>query len=360
MLLSGITTVADLSFPREGWLDQLAQSGLRIYAAPMYREASWYTENGHEIKYRWDKDMGRKAFEEAVAICEAAESHSCGRLKAMLCPAQIDTCTPEMFRDSVAVSREKDWPLQTHVAQSIVEFMEMTRRHGVTPIQWAHRIGIMTPQTILSHVVFIDEHSWLHWPTRDDIRLLAETDTSVAHCPMVIARYGLVMEHLGKYLKTGVNVGMGNDTQPQNMIEEMRCAAYHGRIAAGQIHCLTTGQVFHAATAGGAKALGRDDIGGLAPGMKADLVLVDLTNPYMKPVRDPLRSLIYTAADRAVKQVYVDGMQVVRDGEVLTIDRQAACEKLQTIQGQIGEQTPQLDYAGRTLEEVSPLTLPEV
>jgi cytosine/adenosine deaminase-related metal-dependent hydrolase len=265
-----------------------------------------------------------------------------------------------MFRDSVAVAREKDWPLQTHVAQSIVEFMEMTRRHGVTPIQWAHRIGIMTPQTILSHVVFIDEHSWLHWPTQDDIRLLAETDTSVAHCPMVIARYGLVMEHLGKYLKTGVNVGMGNDTQPQNMIEEMRCAAYHGRIAAGQIHCLTTGQVFHAATAGGAKALGRDDIGGLAPGMKADLVLVDLTNPYMKPVRDPLRSLIYTAADRAVKQVYVDGMQVVRDGEVLTIDRQAACEKLQTIQGQVGEQTPQLDYAGRTLEEVSPLTLPEV
>ncbi len=358
MLLSGITTLADLSFPNPSWIEKLAQSGLRGYVAPMYREAAWYTENGHEIKFRWDEVAGRKAFDEAVAFCEQAESHPSGRLKAMLCPAQIDTCTEGLLRDSLAVAKEKGWPLQTHMAQSVVEFNEMTRRHGVTPVQWAHGIGILGPETILAHVVFIDEHSWVHWPTQDDLRLLAETGTSVVHCPMVISRYGLTMQHLGKYIARGVNVAIGTDTQPQNMIEEMRCAAYYGRIAAGQIHCLTTGQVFHAATAAGAKALGRDDIGGLAPGMKADLVLVDLNHPFMKPVRDPLRSLIYSAADRAVRDVYVDGVKVVGDGKVLTMDHQAACNRLQEIQKQVGADTAKLDYAGRTLEDISPLTLP--
>jgi 5-methylthioadenosine/S-adenosylhomocysteine deaminase len=358
MLLSGMTTVADLSFPHPGWVERAADSGLRVYIAPMYRQATWYSENGHEIKFHWDEEAGAKGFKESVKVCEEAESHPSGRLKAMLCPAQIDTCTEEFFQESQALAKDRNWPLQTHIAQSVVEFNEMTRRHGVTPVQWAHRIGITGPGTILSHVVFIDEHSWLHWPTCDDLNILADTGTSVAHCPMVISRYGLTMEHLGKYINGGINVGMGMDTQPQNMIEEMRCAAYHGRIAAGQIHCLTTGQVFHAATAAGAKALGRDDIGGLAAGMKADIVLVDAEHPLMKPLRDPLRSLIYSAADRAVRDVYVDGNLVVENRKVLTIDQRAACERMQEIQAAVGEQSVKLDHAGRTLEEVSPLVLP--
>src|SRR5262249_61922043 len=82
------------------------------------------------------------------------------------------------------------------------------------------------------------------------------------------------------------------------------------------------------ATAGGARALLRDDIGRIAPGAKADLVLVDLDNPWMMPARDPLRSLIFHAADRAVRDVYVDGRQVVASGRVLTLDRARALARL--------------------------------
>jgi cytosine/adenosine deaminase-related metal-dependent hydrolase len=101
----------------------------------------------------------------------------------------------------------------------------------------------------------------------------------------------------------------------------------------------------------------RDDIGRLAPGMKADVVLVDLTNPWMQPARDPLRSLIFHAADRAVKDVYVDGQQVVRDGEVLTIDHVDACGRLAEGQKRMMAKVPERDYRHRTADEITPLSL---
>ena len=89
----------------------------------------------------------------------------------------------------------------------------------------------------------------------------------------------------------------------------MRKAAVLARIAARDIATVTTEDLFHAATVGGAKALMRDDLGRLAPGKKADLVLLDLDRPQMRPARDPLRSFVYHAADRAVRDVFVDGQQ---------------------------------------------------
>jgi cytosine/adenosine deaminase-related metal-dependent hydrolase len=115
--------------------------------------------------------------------------------------------------------------------------------------------------------------------------------------------------------------------------------------------------VFHAATVGGARAYRRDDLGRLAPGAKADIVLVDLTNPLMRPLRDPLRSLVYTAADRAVRDVYVDGAKVVGNGEVLTLDVPAALDRLDAAQRRAEDAVPQHEPDGRSGEEVSPLVL---
>ena len=100
------------------------------------------------------------------------------------------------------------------------------------------------------------------------------------------------MENFGDYLRAGVNMGLGTDTTPHNLVEEMRKAAVLARIAARDIMTVTTSDLLHAATIGGAKALMRDDLGRIAPDAKADIVLVDLTVPQMRPVRDPLsRSL---------------------------------------------------------------------
>lgn len=357
LLQSGVTTIADLTGPFDGWVELLAQSGLRGFVAPGYASARWSLENDHELKYIWDEAAGRRGLDQALKVIEAAEADPSGRLAGMIFPAQIDTCSEELLRDSMALAQETGRPFTTHAAQSVVEFNEMVRRHGMTPVQWAGEIGVLGPQCVLGHGMFIDSHSSMRWHTDTDLDLLAGTGTSVAHCPTPFARYGDKLEDFGRYVRAGVNMGIGTDTAPHNLIEEMRWALVLAHIAAKDIHTAHTADVFHAATVGGAKALLRDDLGRLAPGMKADLVVVDCTEPAMMPVRDPLKSLIYHAADRAVRDVYIDGRQVVGDGRVLTLDPAAAAGHLAEAQQRMCAAVPEFDYDGRTAQEIAPLSL---
>ena len=124
---------------------------------------------------------------------------------------------------------------------------------------------------------------------------------------------------------------------------------------AGTVDDLNTSDVFEAATIGGAKALRRDDIGRLSVGAKADLVLVDLKNPAMRPLREPLRSLIYVAGERAVRDVYVDGNLVVEGGKCLTIDLDAELDALEAAQQRSIERVPEIDFANRTADELAPM-----
>jgi cytosine/adenosine deaminase-related metal-dependent hydrolase len=357
MLLTGITTVADLSGLDEGWIDLAAQSGLRVFLAPSYASARWHLSNNWQLRYEWDEPAGRRGLDAALKLIDAARADLSGRLDGIVSPAQIDTCTRDLLRDSHDAAVGKKLPFTTHCSQSVNEFNEMTNRHGITPVQWADDAGILAGNTILGHAIFIDEHSWLHWHTRRDLDILAATETSIAHCPSPFARYGQMLEDFGRYRRAGVNIGMGTDVAPHNLIEEMRLAATLGRIAAEDITATSLTDVFHAATAGGAQALGRSDIGRLAPGAKADLVLVDLTNPWMMPARDPLRSLVYTAADRAIRQVFVDGRMVVDRGKVLTLDHAAALAALTEAQQRMIAAVPQHDWAKRGAADLTPLSL---
>lgn len=359
LLLSGVTTVLDISFPFRGWLDVLARSGIRAYVAPAYASASWDLTEPHTIRYRWQDDHGRASFLAALELVDAAMQHPCGRLSGTVSPAQIDTCTEALLRDSSAAARERAIPFTVHASQSVNEFLEMTRRHGITPIQFAARLGLLGERSILGHALFLDEHSWVRWHSRDDVRLLGETGSAVAHCPTTFARYGQGLEDLGRYRRAGVTVGLGTDVAPHNMIEEMRLAAIMARVGARDIRAAGTGDVFEAATLGGARALGRRDLGRLAPGAKADFVLVDLSHPFMRPARDPLRSLVFGAADRAVRDVFVDGRQVVRDGKVTGIDLPHALERLDEAQHRMERATPSLDPRGRPSLRITPLSLPQ-
>ena len=354
LLLSGVTTLADLSMAHPGWLDLLAESGMRVCIAPMFRSARWYTRNGHVVEYAWDERAGVKAMEEAFTLIERAEQHPSGRLFGMAVPAQIDTCTPELLRDSRDEARRRGVSWQIHAAQAVAEFHEITRRHGVTPIGWLHQQGLLDGRAIIGHGIFLDHHPSTPWHTKDDLSILAETGTTVAHCPTVFARRGITMKSFGQYRRAGVHMGVGTDTYPHNMLDEIRLAAYLARTQAMDPRSLTTTELFEAATIGGARALGRDDIGRLAPGCRADFVLVDVTHPMMRPTRDPVRSLIYAAGDRAVKAVFIDGHKVVEDGEVLTLDYRAAAAELHEAQQRAALKVPELDWAHRSADQVSP------
>ena len=358
LLLSGVTTLVDISGEYPGWVDLFARSGLRGVLAPSYASARWVVRRPHLLEYEWNEKAGRQKFDDALRLVDSLAKHPSGRLSGMISPAQIDTCTEDLLRDSVAAARERARPFTVHCAQAAGEFHEMVRRHGITPVQWAHRLGLTGRGTIFGHAIFVDEHSWLHWWSHEDIGLLAETGTTVAHCPTPFARYGQTLQSFGRYRRAGVNMGIGTDTVPQNMLEEIRWATVLARIAAEDIRSTEMADVFHAATVGGAQGLLREDIGRLAVGAKADLVVVDLGDPWMMPIRDPLRSLVFHAAHRAVRDVWIGGRPVVSNRRVLTLDRAGALERLAAAQVRMEAVVPQRDPRGRASTEITPLSLP--
>jgi 5-methylthioadenosine/S-adenosylhomocysteine deaminase len=360
LLKSGVTTLIDISPAWNGWADLLAKSGLRAFLAPGYASGRWKLENDFELKYNWDEQAGKERFEAALKLIDTAVQHPCGRLSGVVSPMQIDTCTAELLRASRAAAQDRKLPFTVHIAQGVSEVMEMIRRHGKTPIQWAAEQGLLGASTILGHAIFLDSHSWVRWWTKSDLKLIAENGCTVAHCPTPFVRYGQIMENFGDYLRAGVNMGLGTDTTPHNMLEEMRKAAILARVGARDINTVTTADMLHAATVGGANAVMRQDLGRLAPGMKADIVLVDLECTDMLPARDPLRSLVYHAAERAVREVYVDGRQVVANFKVLTLNQADAAQRLAEAQARMLAAVRQRDYKGRSADEIVPLSLPLV
>lgn len=355
-LLSGVTTLVDLSVPYEGWLERLSASGLRAVAAPMYRSARWFTRNGHLTEYDWDAKAGEAAMAAALKVIDRAEADPSGRLSGMIAPAQIDTCTPELIRDSHAEAARRGLKMQIHAAQSVVEFHEITRRHGLTPIEWLESLGVLDDRSIIGHGIFLNDHPWVHWPQGSDLDRLAASGAAVAHCPTVFQRRGMSLRSFGRYVRAGIPMGIGTDTYPHNMLEELRHALINSRLMSGNVFDLRTGDVFDAATTGGAAILGRDDIGRLAPGAKADLFLADVTHPAMRPVRDPLRSLIYVAAERAVTEVFVDGRPVVQDGRALAFDLPDALDRLEAAQRRAETAFTARDPKGRSHLQASPFS----
>ena len=174
---------------------------------------------------------------------------------------------------------------------------------------------------------------------------------------ITFARSGMTLESLGAYRRAGVNVGIGTASYPFNMIEEMREALICSRIAGRSVFDLDTQGVFTSATIGGARALGRTDIGRIALGGKADLVLVDLAHPSMQPVHDPLRNLIHCSAERAIRDVFVDGRAIVEGQRIVNLDYEGAVSELQDAQQRACRRAEQLDPQRRSMTSLAPYSL---
>ncbi len=357
LLKSGVTTLVDFSAPRPHWLDDLAATGLRAYIAPAYRSARWRMAGSHSVAYEWDEAAGEAGLAAALDLVDRALAHPSGRLSALLAPAQADTCTERLMIRSLEEAAKRSLPIQTHAAQSVVEFREMVSRHGATPIGWLDGIGFLRPGASVAHAVYVDEHPWIRWHQAEDLDRLARSGAVVAHCPTVFARRGVLLHDLGKYLRRGVRIGLGTDTCPHNYVEEMRWAAVLGKVSAGNVDAIRLRDILDAATIGGAQALMREDIGRLAPGCKADFSLVDLAHPSLQPVRDPLASLVFSGLERPIRDVFVDGRQVVAEGRVTTVDLDSALRILNRGQADALRDAPARDYAHRSLEALFPLSL---
>jgi len=278
----------------------------------------------------------------------------------MLCPHAVDTCSETLLAEAQQAARELGVRVQIHAAQSLLEFTEVMRRTQLTPVRWLDRIGLLNDRTILGHALYLDQHPQMQAQGRRDLTLIADGGAHVAHCPLVFARRGGALYSFQRYLEAGVNVAIGTDACPRNIIDEMRWAAYMCKLVDGDLSAGRPADVFNATTLGAARALGRDDLGRLAVGAKADIVAVRLDTFRVGPVLDPIRSLIHYAAGAPATYVVVNGRLVVDRGTVLGIDEPALMRQVQADAERIWKETPEWEGMSRTADQMCPPVFPIV
>jgi 5-methylthioadenosine/S-adenosylhomocysteine deaminase len=354
---SGVTTVVDLTYALPDETAELAEAlGLRAYVAPFFRSAFYRVDEGKRVGFDWLSETEEDAaFEHAV---EFARRHAHGDLvRSLLAPAQVDTCRPELLSRTREAAEALAVPIQIHAAQTVLEFHELLRRHGRTPVQFLADVGLLGPDLTIAHCIFTAGHSWLAYPPDDDLALLAKSGTKVAHCPWVFGRYGIALESFARYEAAGITLSLGTDTSPQSMLLELRAAATFGKFADRNPLAVRAKDVFDAATLGGAAALGRDDLGRLAPGAKADFVCFQTDTINMAPLRDPVKNIVYSALPSDVDRVVVHGRDIIVDGRIEGADEQRLAADVQRAAEDLWSGFPRHDWAGRTVDEMSPPSL---
>jgi cytosine/adenosine deaminase-related metal-dependent hydrolase len=301
--------------------------GARAYISHPFLDGKQYLDKRGESRWHFDEESGLRALKEAVRFSEEYEGVYEDRVRTMLFPYRFDSCSATLLVETKRTAEELNLPIHMHTSQYLPEYYDSLRRYGKTPINFLHDIGFLGPKTILTHSLFTSNNPFSPAPEtrlRDkrDIKYLAKTGTTVAHTPVIWARAGLILHSYAQYQKAGVNIAIGTDAFPMDMIMEMRQAALQGKVADRYRGAVSARDVFNASTLGGAKALNRNDLGRLAPGAKADIVIVDLTGIHMALTHDPIRALVYFGSQRDIETVIVDGRKVVEDGLVPSIDEE--------------------------------------
>jgi 5-methylthioadenosine/S-adenosylhomocysteine deaminase len=358
LLRGGVTTVLEIGRLADHVVARAGHFGLRVYFGLSFRSGRWLTKDGRRVQWEWDEARGREGLAQAIAFHERHQGAHGDLVRACFAPAQVDTCTPELLRAAKRAADERGCPITLHTSQSVVEFNEMVARHGKTPVAWLQELGFLGPRTILGHAIIVSGSSWSNQPA-GDVRIMGEAGCSVAHAVWVFARRGVAMESFARYREAGINMSLGTDTNPQSVIDAMRWAAVLSKTVERSTEATTAADVFDAATLGGARALGRDDLGHIAPGAKADLVLWKGRSWGMTPLRDPVKNLVYNATAEDVDRVWVNGRLVVDGGRVLAADERAILEALQAGGDRMWPRMKEFDWAGRGADELAPQTYPE-
>jgi 5-methylthioadenosine/S-adenosylhomocysteine deaminase len=263
---------------------------------------------------------------------EAAE----GRVRSWVGLEHLLYCTPDAFREAARLADEFDTGIHTHSSETIWEVQESMRRFGRRPIEEFFNRGILGHRTVVAHCVWLDDR---------EIQLLAQTGTSVVHCPCSNMKLSSGPARIGDMRAAGVTIGLGSDGEKENnnldLFEEMKFASLLQKVSTLDPTTGDPWDILEMATRGGATALGLGDISGsLEVGKRADVVTVDLRTLHTTPLLHGADSnvaahLVFSASGHDVADVWVDGHRLVEGGRVLTVDvdelrhrAQAAAEEL--------------------------------
>ena len=254
------------------------------------------------------------ALAEAESLAGRWHGAAGGRLRYCFAPRFAPACSGPLLRAASDLAERCDAQLHTHAAETIVERETVLRTTGTSEIAYLESVGIAGPRAVLAHCVWTDAH---------EVTRLAAQRTNVVHCPSSNLKLGSGVARIPEMLDAGCRVALGADGAPCNnrldVFSEMRLAALIQKPRLGA-DALPAGRVLELATLGGAHALGlADELGAIAVGKRADLVVLDLGAPHLAPNGgDPVSHVVYAAQPSDVRDVFVDGRAVVLGRELLT------------------------------------------
>ncbi len=241
------------------------------------------------------------------------------------------TCPPEILKKAVSFSDRLAVPLFIHLAETKWEYEYFLEKEKQTPTEYLHKYGILKPETVAAHSIYLSDA---------DIELLAKTNCSVAHNPECNMKLASGVAPFSKFIKVGIKIGLGTDgcasNNNLNMFEEARTAAYLHKFSENDPTVATAKQLVEIITIGGAEVLGIQDItGSLEVGKRADILIIDLNRPHLKPLYNIYSQIVYSLTGSEVESIFVDGKKIIQNYNLLTIDENNLFEAVNEISNQI-------------------------
>lgn len=318
LMLSGCTTASDhlYLFPNGSRLDDTIAAaraiGLRFHAC---RGAMSLGESTGGLPPDALVETAEAILHDTRRVIETYhDAKRFALLRIAAAPCSPFSVSRELMRETAALARAYGVGLHTHLAESDDDVLWTREKFGCTPAEYAEEAGFTGPHVWHAHCVKLDAPG---------IALFARTGTGVAHCPTSNMRLGSGIAPVRAMLDAGLHVGLGVDgsasNDSSNLLAEARQALLLQRVGFG-VEAMTAREALELATRGGARVLGRDDIGHLAPGMAADVVAFDVEDlAFAGGSHDPLAALVLCAPARADLSI-IHGRIVIRDGQLATVD----------------------------------------
>jgi 8-oxoguanine deaminase len=270
------------------------------------------------------------------------DPHPYAMVRIGLAPCSPFSVTPDLMREAASLARSyQNVLLHTHVAETRDEENFCLEKFGARPAEYMRRLGWVGPDVWWAHAIWLND---------DEIAMLAETGTGVAHCPSSNMRLGSGIAKIREMRDAGVKVGLAVDGSASNdtcnVLEEARNALLLQRVLKGAA-AFSVMEALELGTLGSAAVLNRDDIGQLAPGKAADFVGVRLNRLELAggAIHDPVAALLLCPA-RGVDVSFINGRQVVRDGQVVGLDLPPLIERHNRLAAEMAAKHPYVEKRG--------------
>ena len=358
LLLNGITTAAPIAslFYRE-WGESVAEFeaaadaagelGLRVYLSPAFRSGGMVLEEPGRMVPVFDEERGFQGLADAIAFIEKQSGRHGDLVRGT--PDRVETSTLALIERTDAAARELGCKFRLHMAQGVMEVDTVRKLHGSTAPVWLAKAGLLSERLIAPHATNA---------TEEDLALYAENGVSIVHCPLVSSRGGSTLSSFSSCRKRGINIAMGTDTAPADMLMNLLVGLITCRINDGAPDQIRCADLFDAATLGGARALGRSDLGHLSPGARADIAVFDLDDTVMAPSIDPITTLVTGGSGKVTRAVFVDGRLSMRERQVARIDMRRAREQAQAQFDRLIAKYPERSWANPPVSEIFPPSYP--